>query len=136
MPIVVDTSVTMAWCFDDESTGETDAVLERVGLEGAVVPALWRLEVANVLLVAERRRRITEAQAARFVALLAQLPIRVDVTPSETASVLAAGRQHRLSAYDASYLIVAERLALPMATLDQRLAAACRTAGVPLVIDG
>lgn len=136
MPIVVDTSVTMAWCFDDESTGETDAVLERVGLEGAVVPALWRLEVANVLLVAERRRRITEAQAARFVALLAQLPIRVDVTPSETASVLAAGRQHRLSACDASYLIVAERLALPMATLDQRLAAACRTAGVPLVIDG
>ncbi len=135
MPIVLDTSVTMAWCFEDEATDATDTVLDLLRDEEAAVPALWHLEVANVMLTAERRGRITEVQVARFLDLLVRLPIRVDTSPTDTSAVLAAGRRHRLSAYDAAYLILAERLAAPLATLDSKLSTAGRAAGVRLLID-
>jgi predicted nucleic acid-binding protein len=69
MPMVIDTSLTMSWCFEDEATEESDAILDRLVHDEAVVPSLWEFEVTNVLLVAERRARITEAQAARFLDL-------------------------------------------------------------------
>ncbi len=134
MPIVIDTSVTMAWCFEDEATDATDAVLDQLGQDGGVVPALWPLEVANVLLVAERRGRISESQAARFLQLIDDLPIHVDTSVIDAAAIVAAGRRHNLSAYDSAYLVLAEKLAAPVATLDARLDAACRTAGVQLLI--
>ena len=134
MPVVIDTSVAMAWCFEDEATEATDLVLERLRDDEAVVPLIWQLEVTNVLLVAERRDRISEAQSTRFIALLLQLPIRIDTTPTDANAVLAAGRRHHLSAYDASYLLLAERLAAPLATLDRRLSAAAASAGVELAI--
>ncbi|HEY2044689.1 MAG TPA: type II toxin-antitoxin system VapC family toxin [Jatrophihabitans sp.] len=134
MSFVVDPSVTMAWCFEDEATGDTDAVLDRLRGEEAIVPGLWQLEVANVLLVAERRKRITEAQASRFLGLLAELPIRIDGSASEMVGIVAAGRRHTLTAYDATYLVLAERLAVPLATLDDRLKTASRNAGVDLLI--
>ena len=134
MPFVIDASVTMAWCFDDEATDDTEGLLEQLCSDQAVVPALWQLEVTNVLLVAERRGRITEAQAARFLELLLHLPILVDGSPTDVTAVLAAGRRHSLSAYDAAYLVLAERSAVPLGTLDGRLATACRAAGVPLLI--
>ena len=134
MPMVIDTSVTMSWCFEDEATEETDAILDRLRHDEAVVPGLWQLEVTNVLLVAERRTRITEAQATRFLDLLTQLPIRIDVSQTDVTALLAAGRRHGLSAYDASYLVLAERLAAPLATRDDKLATACRNAGVEPVI--
>lgn len=136
MPFVLDASVTMAWCFEDEATAATDAVLDRLAEEPAVAPPLWQLEVTNVLLGAERRGRITEAQGARFLELLGRLPIRVDLGPVAPAAVLAAGRRHGLTAYDASYLVLAEREALPLATVDAGLSAACRAAGVPLLVSG
>ena len=92
MPIVIDASVTMAWCFDDEATPLTDGLLDRLRDQEAFVPALWQLEVANVLLIAERRGRITEAQATRFLDLLMQLPIRIDQSLTNVAALLAAGR--------------------------------------------
>ena len=131
---VIDTSITMAWCFEDESTEATDAVLDRLGEDVAAVPAIWPLEVANVLLVAERRGRVTEAQASRFMGLLGQLPVETDDSPTDLAAVVAAGRRHRLSSYDASYLVLAERLGAPLATLDVALAEAAQRAGVPLLI--
>jgi len=134
MQMVIDTSVTMAWCFEDEATDDTDAVLDQLQGDEAVVPPLWQLEVTNVLLVAERRARITEAQATRFLDLLLRLPIRVDVSQTDVPAVLAAGRRHGLSAYDAAYLVLAERLAAPLATLDHKLITASRNAGVPLLI--
>ena len=91
MPVVIDASVTMAWCFDDEATPLTDGVLDRLREDEAVVPALWQLEVANVLLIAERRGRITEAQATRFLDLLMQLRIRVDQSITNVTALLAAG---------------------------------------------
>ncbi len=134
MTLVVDTSVTMTWCFEDEATDETDSVLDELKHDGAVVPALWQFEVANVLLVAERRGRITEAQTVRFLDLVHRLPIQVDASPADSSALLAAGRRYDLSAYDASYLILAERLAAPLATLDSGLIAACRSAGVALCL--
>jgi predicted nucleic acid-binding protein len=134
MPIVIDTSVTMAWCFEDEATAETDQVLDRLGHDHAVVPSLWQLETTNVLLVAERRARLAEAQVTRFLDLLSRLPIQLDATPTNVAAVLSAGRRHDLSAYDATYLVLAERLGAPLATVDAKLAAAAKNAGVVLLL--
>ena len=131
---VIDTSVAMAWCFQDEATQATEAVLDLLRTDQAVVPAIWPLEVANVLLVAERRGRLSEAQASRFLELLAQLPINVDTSPTDMAGIVATGRRHTLSSYDASYLLLAERLGATLATLDKPLAKAARKAGVQLLI--
>lgn len=131
---VIDASVAMAWCFEDEVTDDTEAVLDRLRSEQAIVPAIWPLEVANVLLVAERRGRISEAQINRFIRLLGQLPIKLDDAGSDLAGVVATGRVHGLSSYDASYLLLAERAGLPLATLDARLGGAATQAGVPLLI--
>src|SRR5665213_2854183 len=100
---VIDTSIAMAWCFEDEATQATDAVLDLLRTDQAVVPTIWPLEVANVLLVAERRGRLSEAQASRFLELLAQLPINVDTSPTDMAGIVATGRRHTLSSYDAAY---------------------------------
>ena len=86
-----------------------------------------------MLLVAERRGRITEALGARFLSLLGRLPIIVDPAPSDPAALVAAGRRHELSAYDAEYLLLAERHGLSLATTDQKLATACRNAGLDLL---
>jgi len=124
----------MAWCFEDEATQATEAVLDLLRTDQVVVPAIWPLEVANVLLVTERRGRLSEAQASRFLELLAQLPINVDTSPTDMAGIVATGRRHTLSSYDASYLLLAERLGATLATLDKPLAKAARKAGVHLLI--
>ena len=130
---VLDTSVTMAWCFEDEATRQRRRCLTVWGGgDVAVVPAVWRLELANVLLASERRR-ISEAQSMRFVQLLDELPIQVDLATINIGVVVRTGRAHTLSAYDAAYLVLCERSALPLVTLDQGSGPqACRTAGVPV----
>ena len=129
---VLDTSVTMAWCFENEVTPYTEAVLDRLETTTALVPPVWQLEVANVLLVGERRKRLTQAQTARFVQLLRALPIVFEEREG-LAAVLAVGREHGLSAYDASYLTLALASGAPLATSDAKLRAAAERAGVPLV---
>jgi predicted nucleic acid-binding protein len=131
---VIDTSVAMSWCFEDEASEATESALDRLRDDQAVVPTIWPLEVANVLLVAERRGRLSEAQASRFLELLTQLPIAIDDSPTDMTAIIAAGRRHALSSYDASYLVLAERLGAPLATLDQTLTKAARKAGVQLLI--
>lgn len=133
MPFVVDASVTLSWCFEDETSPQTEAVLDLLSDDTAVVPSLWELEVSNVLLLGERRRRLTESQTARFVALLGQLPILVDSASVDMQAVLAVGRHHCLTAYDAAYLVLAEREGVPLATLDTKLRAAARAVGVQLI---
>lgn len=134
MPFVLDASTALSWCFEDEATPATDAVLDQLAEDRAVVPTLWELEITNVLLVGERRGTLTEAQTAHFVALLSALPINVDLADPDMTTVLAVGRQHGLSAYDAAYLVLAERDGLPLATLDDRLQQAAQAAGVELVM--
>lgn len=128
--LVIDTSITMAWCFDDEASAESDLVLEEVGRAGARVPSLWQLEVTNVLLVAERKRRIASAQAARFLALLSQLDLEMAHDETPMPELLDLARRHRLSAYDATYLSLAERTGSRLATLDAGLARAAAEAGI------
>jgi predicted nucleic acid-binding protein len=132
---VVDTSVVMSWCFQDETSPLADFVLDSLVKATAFVPAVWPLEIGNVLLVAERRRRLNEAGTSRFLALLAELPIVVEQEPPERMfkEILALAREHKLSSYDASYLDLAMRKGLALATLDQDLTAAARRSRVPLI---
>jgi predicted nucleic acid-binding protein len=130
--LVLDCSVAVAWCFDDEAAPATDAVLDRVRDEGACVPAIWRLEIGNVLLCAERRGRIVTADVDAFMLLLGALPI---VTDSEVAAerVFTLARLASLTTYDAAYLEIAIRRGLPLATKDGALRAAAARMGVPLI---
>ena len=130
---VVDNSVVMAWCFEDEAEGYADAVLDSLETAEAVVPAIWPLEVGNVLLAAERRRRLTEAGSVRFLDLVTCLPLTVEQETPERmlGEIVALARAHQLSTYDASYLDLAMRRGLPIATRDASLAKAakkCRVA--------
>ena len=129
---VLDASATLAWCFEDEGTVLAAAVLERLRDQEAVVPPLWLLELANGLVVAERRGRITRAESTRFLGLVGELPIRIDQTSTLNlaSSVMELAREYDLSAYDAAYLELALRLGQPLATIDERLRSAADRAGV------
>jgi predicted nucleic acid-binding protein len=132
---VVDASTALSWCFEDESSVYSDKVLSLLASDTAVVPVIWPLEVTNALVVGERRGRLTEAKTARFVQLLGQLPIEIDAPPRLVgfSGVLSLARSHRLSSYDASYIELAERRGLKLATLDARLREAAAGAGVGLL---
>ena len=135
MALVLDASVTMAWVFEDEATPYAKAVFAQLGSDEATVPAIWPLEVTNVLLIAERRRRIAQADAARFLQSLEALPITVEA-PIPIAAidpVLTLAREQVLSVYDASYLELAMREGPALATQDTRLRAAAVRVGVELV---
>jgi len=120
---VVDNSIVMSWCFQDEANQYADAVLDSLSETTALVPSIWPLEVINILLVAERRMRISEADSVRFRTLLSQLPIVVEYERTEQVmnDILALARVKKLSSYDASYLDLAMRKGLPLATLDKKL---------------
>ncbi len=124
----------MAWCFKDEADGYADSVLDMLGDSEAIVPSIWPLEVANVLLVAERRKRLTTADSAQFVKLLGELPITIDYESSGRAlsEILSVGRHQGLSSYDAAYLELAMREGAPLATRDDRLRRASERCGVKL----
>ena len=129
--IVVDASVALAWCFPDEASEYADTVL--VALEGrpVLVPAVWALEVTNALVVAERRKRVSQPEVRRFVELLDGLTINEVSLPvaASVSNILPLAREYGLSAYDASYLEVAIRHGAPLATLDSGLEKAGRSAG-------
>ncbi len=125
---VVDNSIVMAWCFDDEANAYTDSIQNRLIENTAYVPAIWPLEVTNVLLVAERTKRIGRANSGYFITLLSQLPIKVSPTGAESAfhDIISLARQYRLSSYDASYLELAIRKGLPIASLDSAIVRAAK----------
>ncbi len=129
---VLDCSVTMAWCFDDEATPYTNGVRDSLAAMRAVVPSLWSLEVANATIVGERRKRLDEARSQRFIVLLEALPIVADDETGNRAfgDIIHLARAHQLSAYDAAYLELAIRRGLPLACLDGKLRAAATAAGV------
>lgn len=121
-----DNSVVMAWCFEDEIRPYADFVLGSLKNMTAIVPSIWPLEVGNVLTVAERKKRLNEAASNKFIALLSELPIILDQEPLERMlrEILSLARKNQLSTYDASYLDLAMKRGLPIATLDDRLIAA------------
>lgn len=135
MSFVLDASVALAWCFADEGGAYAPEVLAALREGEAFVPAHWTLEVSNGLLVAERKRRITAQEATRVARLLLALPIAIE--PVERTRDLTAtyrlARTRGLSSYDAAYLELAVRTALPLATLDAELREAALAEGVELV---
>ena len=133
MSLVLDCSVAMGWCFEDESGDYGDRVLDALEKGEALVPSVWSLEVANVLVIAERRGRLKVGESARFLELLQSLPIFVEEVslPRATGSVLSLARELDLSAYDASDLELAMRSGVPLATHDLALIQAAGNVGVP-----
>jgi predicted nucleic acid-binding protein len=129
---VLDCSIAVAWCYPDEKAPYPQAVLDSLDSVEAVVPAIWPLEVANVLLVGERRKRSTQADTTAWLEFLRALPIRIDEETSARAwrDTLSWARAQSLSSYDAAYLELALRLGAPLATLDDKLKAAAVAVGV------
>jgi predicted nucleic acid-binding protein len=131
---VLDCSVSAAWCLRDETSHRAREHLALLGDGEAFVPALWTVEMTNVLLMAERRKRITKEDASLALDLLERLPIVVtDAAAGDMPRLYEIAARHRLSAYDASYLQLASARRLPLATLDQALRTAARTEGVSLL---
>ena len=130
---VVDSSVAMAWVLRDEQSARADATLEQVTKIGGIAPALWWVEVRNVLVIAERRGRLTPEDTAIAVRALDALGIHLDHAP-DNASLFRLARTHGLSAYDALYLELAVRQQRPLATLDRKLSAAAQAEGIPLTV--
>jgi predicted nucleic acid-binding protein len=132
---VIDASVALSWCFEDEASPATDALLDEALDHGALVPGLWFLELGNVLLQAERRGRISGPDVTARLELFSALPIFVDqqATGRAWSEILALARAESLTTYDATYLELALRRRAALATKDEALAAAARRHGVAVV---
>ncbi len=132
MRLVLDSSATLAWIHDSETTAAIRLVFERVAEDGAVVPSLWRLEVANGLTMAVRRRRIDQALRDAALADLALLDIIADTQSDAVAwgETLGLADRFGLTVYDAAYVELAQRRGLPLATLDRPMRDAAREVGV------
>jgi predicted nucleic acid-binding protein len=137
MAFVLDASISAVWALTDESNPLASRVLDNWAAnphnpEAALVPSLWWYETRNLLVISERRKRIVATESDAFLRILGSFPIEVDVEPDENA-VFRLARRHQLSFYDATYLEIAERKKLPLATLDKALRIAAEAAGVSLL---
>lgn len=135
MSLVLDASLALSWYFEDERTPAADALLDQVVDAGAMVPALWQLEVANGFQTAIRRKRIVPAFRDKALAELALMSITVDPDTDSYAwtTILHLADRFQLTPYDAAYLELAQRRMLPLATLDQALSAGARALGISLL---
>ena len=133
---VADASATLPWCFEEEGTPATEALLERLRSgDTALVPAHWPTEVMNGLIMAVRRGRIGPETASRFARDLGALPIRIEspLSPGDWDAVIRVATEYKLTVYDAAYLELAKRIALPLASLDGDLRKAAQAAGLVLM---
>jgi predicted nucleic acid-binding protein len=135
MSLVIDASLTVTWYFDDETTPATEAILDRVAETGAIVPTLWRLEVANAFQSAIRRQRITALYRDQSLTALTQLPISIDPDTNAYAwtTTLRLAERFALTIYDSAYLELAQRRSLSLATLDAELREAATALGISLL---
>ena len=135
MNFILDASVTLAWCFADEATPTTNHLLERLCSEKAFAPNIWSLEVTNVLLMAEKKKRIQYADIVQFVTLLQTLPIEIDDAAHEKCfhEILGLAYTQKLTTYDITYLELAMRKGLPLASRDHELCAAAKKLGVTIL---
>ena len=132
---VLDCSIAMSWCFEDEASADADLLLDRLRGEGAIVPMLWSWEVANVLNSAVRRGRLAPGDVTARLGLLATLPIEVDPEGASRAwrETLMLAQAHSLTAYDAAYLELALRHGAELATLDKDLRVAAVALGLKVL---
>ncbi len=132
MGFVLDASVAACWAFKDEDHLVARAAAERIRGDEAVAPGMWWFEIRNILIVNERRGRLTDVETVLVLRAMTSLGIVLDHAPDSDA-VLALARRHRLTVYDAAYLELAQRANLPLATLDRALANAARIERVALI---
>jgi predicted nucleic acid-binding protein len=135
--VVLDASTVLTWCFPDEVSQKAVEISERIaGGERVIVPAFWRHEIQNALLVGERRKRITPELTRAFLEELDRMPVDLDV-PTTAAVVFNATqalcREHGLTAYDAAYLELAIREKIDLATVDEDLRRAAIAKSVSMV---
>ena len=130
--IVLDCSITMSWCFQDETTDSSITLLESLDGISLHVPALWTLETANALASAHRRGRIDDDDLAATLLFLETLPLEIDdrTASSSLTDVLPLALAYELTAYDATYLELAMRIEAPLCTLDSGLHSAAKRAGI------
>jgi len=131
MAIVIDPSAILGLAMEDEEADYADAVLDAVKFEGGMVPSIFWYEVRNMFVVNERRNRISQEQTTDFLDALAKLPVKIAPIPPEKG-VLDLARLYNLTVYDAAYLELAQRISVPLATLDRKLRQAATQSGVPL----
>ncbi|MGB7845447.1 MAG: type II toxin-antitoxin system VapC family toxin [Candidatus Acidiferrum sp.] len=135
MICAIDASVALSWVLQDEQSPASDGLFESVAKDGAVVPSLWRLEVANALQIAVRRNRINGAYRDGAIQKLSRLPIEVDADTDAQAwgNTLHLADRYRITVYDAAYLELALRHGVPLATLDQDLERAAFESGATVL---
>lgn len=132
---IIDCSMTMSWFFPDEATASTQQIHHRLISESALVPSIWYLEVANVLYMAEKRKRTKRNDSTSFLRLLQTFEIHSDDTWHHRAfdQVMTLCRVHQLTSYDAAYLELAIRCQLPLASLDDALCKAAKAEGLQVL---
>ncbi len=128
--LILDASVSLNWLVDEELDPTAARVSANIARYDIFVPPIWQLEMRNVLLMAERRGRITRARLEERLLDLAALPVNDD-TDTDFDTTFALARAHRLSFYDATYLELAIRRQAPLATLDSALDRAANSEGLP-----
>src|SRR5271166_1333612 len=132
MSFVLDASICAVWALADESHPIAERAMELLRQEAAIVPVIWWFEIRNVLVISERRKRITAEGSNAFLNFLEGFSIHPDGYRDEEA-MLRFARKYQLSYYDAAYLEVANRNGLPLATLERALRIAAEAAGIPLL---
>lgn len=132
MPFILDCSIAASWGLADESSALAQLAQERLKTDVAFVPRIWWYEIRNLLVVNERRKRLTQNDSATFLHLLAGFPIQIDETLDEVP-IFQLARRHQLSFYDAAYLELARSRSAPLATLDNALRSAAAAEGVSLL---
>ncbi|GJL69828.1 MAG: twitching motility protein PilT [Nitrospirales bacterium] len=135
MPFVLDSSVALAWVLPDEANPQLDDVCDRMADDIALVPPVWPLEIGNVLLIAVKRGRLTARDVSLLITELCALPVEIDATSTERAleETVSLARKYEITTYDASYLELAKRRGMPLATLDTKLRQACRLAKITVL---
>lgn len=132
---VLDSSAALAMLLPDEHSGAADRIAEFLVQSAAQVPPIWPLEMGNALLTALRSRRLSAKEFDERLSVLDELPIEVDHSSRQgaLARIVEIARSHGLSTYDASYLELADRHGIPLATLDGKLRKACSALKVPVL---
>lgn len=132
MAFVLDASIAACWAFDDKDHPVAALALDRIRTDEAIAPGFWWFEVRNTLIVSERRGRLTEADTTAFLRELSRFRVLTDHASDDT-SILRFARQHQLTVYDASYLELAQREAIPLATLDNDLRKAAALLDITII---
>jgi predicted nucleic acid-binding protein len=130
---IADCSITASWFFNDERDEYSDFTLDYCCKFRAVAPLLWKFEVTNTILIAEKRTRITSAKIIKIIDFLNSLPIDISNFDFPMYEIMNTARVNNLTSYDATYLLTAMHEGLPIATKDKALIKACHNNGVPLL---